>query len=209
MPDRFYRLAIGEPKRLRLQWTRPLAGSAKQVRVWLDGQLLVDLAELSDFATVPLPEGPPLELRWVRRLDGSELHVSRAGLPVPGTAGDPQTRLGRLAAALYAVGGLTIVASALAELSHVEVFLIHGYGGASGIEGAIVAGLGFFVARGSRMALGLSITLIALQLVMSFASGMPPAASIVVHLALVAALGRGFSAIRDLEARAAALQLSV
>jgi hypothetical protein len=208
MPDRSYPLALSEPKRLRLQWTRSFGGSAKQVRVWFDGRLLADLPQLSDVATVPLPDGPPIELRWMRRLDGPELHVSRAGMPLPGSAGDPQARLDRLAAALYLVGGATIAISALTEVSRIELLLIHGFGLASAVEGSMIAGLGFFVSRASRLALGLAVTLIALELVMSFAGGAPSAGSIAIHLVLLAALARGFPAIRDLEARAATPQLS-
>jgi hypothetical protein len=208
MPDRSYPLFPGEPRRLRIRWTGAFSARAKDVRVWLDGELIDQRAELKDSAIVPLRDGAPLELRWVRRLDGCELHVARAGVPLPGSPGDPQARLDRLAAALYVVGGATVVVSALSEMSHVELLAVHGFGFASGIEGSIVAALGWFVARGSRLALGLAVTLVALELILSFASGRPPLASIAVHVALLGTLPRGFAAIAELEARAASPQLS-
>jgi hypothetical protein len=178
------------------------------VRVWLDDELVRELPELRDSATVPLRDGPPVEVRWVRRLDGCEMHVLRAGIPLPGSAGDPQARLERLAAALYVVGGATVLLSVVSEMAHVERLAVHGFGFASAIGGSMLAVLGWFVSRASRLALGLAVTLIALELILSFASGAPPVASIVVHVALLGTLPRGFSAIAELEARAASPQLS-
>jgi hypothetical protein len=208
MPDRRYPLSAGERKRLRIRWKGTLAATAKDVRVWLDDEPVGEIPALKESATVALRDGAPLELRWVRRMDGSELHVSRGGVPLPGSAGDPQARLERLAAVLYVVGGATVLVSALSEVSHIEMLAVHGYGFASGIEGTLVAALGWFVARGSRLALGLAVTLIALELILSFASGAPPVASIAVHVALLGTLPRGFSAIAELEARAASPQLT-
>jgi hypothetical protein len=208
MPDRRYPLTAGERKRLRIRWTGALAATAKNVRVWLDDEPIAEMSELKESATVALRDGAPLELRWVRRMDGSELHVSRAGVPLPGSAGDPQARLDRLAAVLYVVGGATVLVSALSEVSHIEILAVHGYGFASGIEGSLVAVLGWFVGRGSRLALGLAVTLIALELILSFASGAPPVVSIAVHVALLGTLPRGFSAIAEIEARAASPQLT-
>jgi hypothetical protein len=85
---------------------------------------------------------------------------------------------------------------------------VHGFGFASGIEGSIIAALGWFVARGSRLGRGLAVTLVALELILSFASGRPPLASIAVHVVLLGTLPRGFTAIAELEARAASPQLS-
>src|SRR5689334_8570232 len=139
MPDRRYPLSEGEGKRLRIRWTGALAARAKDVRVWLDDEPIASLPELKERATVALRDGAPLELRWVARLDGCELHVERAGVPLPGSAGDPQARLDRLAAVLWVVGGGTVLVSAISEVSHIELLAVHGYGLASGIEGSIVA----------------------------------------------------------------------
>jgi hypothetical protein len=208
MPDRRYALVAGEEKRLRIRWTGAFSASARHIRAWLDDQPVADIAEVKDTATIALRDGAPLELRWVRRFDGCELHVSRGGVPLPGSAGDPQARLDRLAVALYVVGGATVLLSALSEMSRVELLSVHGFGFASGIEGSIVAALGWFVARASRLGLGLAVTLVALELILSFASGRPPIASIAVHVVLLGTLPRGFSAIAEIEARAASPQLT-
>jgi hypothetical protein len=208
MPDRRYPLSEGDRKRLRIRWTGAFAARAKDVRVWLDDEPIAHLPELKEAAPVALRDGPPIDLRWVRRMDGCELHVERAGVPLPGSPGDPQARLDRLAAVLYVVGGATVLVSAISEVSHIALLAVHGYGFASGIEGSIVAALGWFVARGSRLSLGLAVTLVALELILSFASGSPPVASIAVHVALLGTLPRGFSAIAEIEARAASPQLT-
>jgi hypothetical protein len=208
MPDRRYPLSEGDRKRLRIRWTGAFSARARDVRVWLDDEPIAELLELKETAIVALRDGASIELRWVRRMDGCELHVSRAGVPLPGSAGDPQARLDRLAAVLYVVGGATVLVSAISEVSHIEMLAVHGYGFASGVEGSIVAALGWFVGRGSRLALGLAVTLVALELILSFASGSPPLASIAVHVALLGTLPRGFSAIAEIEARAASPQLT-
>jgi hypothetical protein len=102
MGRRHYALERGGHRRLHLRWGL----GHRDFRVALDDapEWSIDRASLLRGATLVLPDGTSLFVRYVRRPWYSvgqrhELRVERDGVPLPGSEGDPR-RIGRQAAGL-------------------------------------------------------------------------------------------------------------
>jgi hypothetical protein len=149
----------------------------------------------------PLPDGERLQLRLVRVLTGSELHVLRSGAPVPGSAGDPEQRVAEAAFALYFVATLSATLGLVAKLGKVEWLLGLGAGYGSIVGAVLYAGLAHRVkARHSRWALLLAIALyvidgIATTYFAIVSSGVSAVGSLVLRLFFLSHMWRGLPAL--------------
>lgn len=195
MKTRTFSLAEGGPPRLRVEFNRSFLGNPRDTRVLID-DAPVGQADANGALQARLPDGSDLSLRWVKTRHGWELHLLRDGRPVPGSDADPQQRLFRLAKLLYVVAALTVGVSVLSLLAGP----FGDFGVASAVEGFIIAALGFFIGRRSRVALTLAIIVFALEIAAeasTFGSGQG-VRGIVIHGFLVWALLGGFKEIRAL-----------
>lgn len=108
MPKRSYALESNGPRDLELEWQ----GAYKTMTVRLREQELatLDHAALSEGRDITLPDGTTLHLRLVSSFLSRELHLLRDGVPLPGTAGDPDSVRGEAIGALVflAVANLTL-----------------------------------------------------------------------------------------------------
>ncbi len=215
MPTRRYALKRGEPKRLELissvRWT-PLT-------IRLDGQevgSIQTMEQLKSGKTFLLSDGSQLRVELAKR----QLLVLRNGTPVPGSSSDPLIRLRGSYGCLFAVGGLvalvglglTILAitQSADSLSSANETFIERYG--VGILdlgiGLLVFGgvyllLGFFVQRRSKVALGIAVGLICIDLALNslalLAGNCSVIAGLPIQIGILITLWRGFDAIRELQ----------
>ncbi len=202
MPDLKLALIPGEPKRLELSWK----SNWKDFTIRVDGQvigMIPDEKALKKGLTFSLPDGSTLAVGLKSIWVGTELEVLRNGMPVPGSATDPETQLRGVVGILYFVAILSAVIGTIAALFRVEFLLNLGMGIPSVVFGVIFGWLGYFTGRRSIIALGLAIALFAADgiysiIVLAQESRNPPMGAIIVRVLLLAGMCRGFPAIRRL-----------
>jgi hypothetical protein len=105
VPSKSYALEQGGIERVNVTWE----GAFKDLALSFDGDPLGSFAtaeELEIPSTFPLPDGSRLEVSIAKFGPFPELRLSRDGEPLPGSSGDPQTRL-EGAANVLAVGALS------------------------------------------------------------------------------------------------------
>lgn len=215
MPTRRYALNRGESKRLELissvRWT-PLT-------IRLDGQevgSIQTMEQLKNGKTFLLSDSSKLRVELAKR----QLLVMRNGLPVPGSSSDPLIRLRGSYGCLFTLGGLvTLVGLGLMilaitqsadSLSSANETFTERYG--AGILdlgiGLLVFGgvyllLGFFVQRRSKVALGIAVGLVGINLALNSLALLLGNCSVIAGLPLqigvLITLWRGFDAIRKLQ----------
>jgi hypothetical protein len=205
MPSQKFALRAGEEKRVEVSWR----GIWKDIRVHLDGAEIGSIpskAALEAGAELVLPDGGTLRVQLTGGMQ-PELHITRDGVPLPGSASDPATRVKTAAGVMYFIAGLSAIVGLAAALLHVELLERNGFGWASVATGALFAVLAFFTSRGSRVALVVGIVLYILDgllgVVVGFMSlpggSTPPVGSIVMHVILVMPLFRAFGAMKELK----------
>jgi len=185
------------PKRLAIQWE----GLYNHMTVAFDDEHVADVPKDDAVrgTTVRLPDGSSLsiELRGVGVFGTEkELHLTRDGKPLPGTAGDPETAAKTGGYVLYFLAGMNALCGAVSLSGSVEAF-----GPDMAIGALIMAGLfgvlGLFTMRGSRVALGIAMGIYLLDGVATFAltasaGGSPPLGMIWIRVIFLMAMGRAF-----------------
>jgi hypothetical protein len=201
MPKNGFAVDRGGPPRIELEWR----GLFKQVHVRCDGQVLGVIADgkaLKQGRTFELPIGGTLGVRLVQGFMGTELEVTRDGMPLPGSATDPESRVKVASGIIFFVGGLSIVLGIIAALVRVEALMSIGLGFESAFFGLFYLVLGFFVRKHySAIALGIAIALFALDglygvWVAIEVESSPPIGGIIFRTFLIMAMAKGFGAIR-------------
>jgi hypothetical protein len=201
MAKHSYALDSGGPKRLELSWS----GSYSNVTIHVDGSVvgtIPDQKELKVGRDFRLPDGSTLHVQLVRSLMSQEVRLLRDGVPLPGTSADPAQQLRTAYNILFFVGALSLALGVVAVLGQVDVLLAAGIGWESIAEGAAFLVLGYFVRRRSVVALGLAAALLAADTVLTIVTLTPgagaPVAGIVIRLAFLYYVARGFGALRSL-----------
>jgi hypothetical protein len=213
MPTRRYALNRGEPKRLEM--LSPVKGVPLTIR--LDGQEVGSIRtrdQLQRGQTFLLSDGSKLRVELAK----NQLLVLRNGQPVPGSPSDPQVRLRNSYGCLFALAGfvllvglgLTILAVTQSVDSTTNQTFADRYGAdifdlgiGALIFGAIYLLLGFFVRRRSKVALGIAVGLIMLNLALNgltlLAGNCSTLAGLPLQIGVLIILWRGFDAIRELQ----------
>lgn len=207
MPKKQFALEAGGPKRLHLKWK----GIWKNMEVRLDEQLLGTVenqAMLKQGRSFALPDGSQLLVKLTSGV-GAELQVSRDGVPLPGSGGDPVARVATAAHVMMFIGGFNIVLGVIAIALDSEMLQMIGLGLPSLIFGLVYAVLGFAVKKAhSLVALvaGTGLFVVDGLVTVGFAiaeGGRPGVGGIVVRVLLAIAMVKGIPALRELRAQAA------
>ncbi len=203
MPSRTYALEQGGPKRLTVAWK----GNWKDTTLQFDGRPLLTIPtwkELKEGREVGLDAGT-LKVQLQTGFLGSDLSLSLNGRPLPGSGGDPQSRLATAYGTIYFVGGLSTLFGLVVEGLSVQFLKNIGFGWSSVLEGIIFLGLGLWVhKRRSIVGLALAVGLFALDGIVIFVSiapqpgATPPTGSLIVRILFLIYMCRGFSAIQEL-----------
>jgi len=196
MPTQKFAIEREGPKRLEVAWER-LGG---ETSLTFDGQPLaiVSREELADGRSLTLADGSELRIRHQKTGlfgNGGELHLTRDGEPLPGTASDPETAARSAGYILYFLAGMNMCCGVLAMSGQLEVL-----DPSAAIGTLLMAGLfgvlGLFTMRGSRVALGIAMAVYLLDgvatVVMQLGAGTPPIGMILVRVVILLALGRAF-----------------
>ncbi|QDE90924.1 hypothetical protein BHS06_19215 [Myxococcus xanthus] len=145
-------LEAGGPHRLELSW----GWGWKQFTVTLDGKVVGTLdggtAELKRGVFFKLPDGSSLNVLLQSGVFRTALAVSRDGEALPGSDTDPAQQVKSAANLLYFLAGLNTLLGVIALLVESEVLEAAGMGLGSILFGLVVAVLGFFTYRGTRVA---------------------------------------------------------
>lgn len=196
-------LEPGGPTRLELSWGM----FWKNFQVTLDGKPVGTVEggqkELKQGVEFRLPDGSNLHIQLVSGAMNVELQVTRDGKPLPGSASDPAQRVQTAAYMLYFLAGLNTLLGVVAMLLNNEVLEGLGMGVGSIIFGAIVATLGFFTSRRSRVAPILAIVLYVADTLYTFvtvaeAGRSPPVAGIIIRIFIIWTLWKAAQAAGEL-----------
>jgi hypothetical protein len=203
MATKTFALEPGGPKRLEVKWGM----FWRNFTVTLDGQQVGTVdggqKELKQGVEFRLPDGSGLHIQLVSGAMSVELQVMRDGKALPGSASDPAQRVQNAAYMLYFFAGLNTLLGVVAMLIDNEVLDRLGMGIGSIIFGAIVATLGFFTSRRSRVAPMLAIVLYVADTLYTFAAaveagGRSPGAGIIIRIWIIWTLWKAFQAAGEL-----------
>jgi len=150
MPKQSFALEPGSTHRLEIQWK----GLYKDTTLTLDGVQLgpvLDQGLLRAGQELPLPDGSLLKLHLVSNLAGTELRVTRNGIPLPGSASNPETKVGTAAGIIFFVAGLNLLLGVISLLTRSEFLASLGIGWFSIIFGAFFLVMGFLVKKRSMV----------------------------------------------------------
>lgn len=187
----------GGPKRVELEW----GFAFKNLRVRVDGVELGTIAtkaELEAGRSFVMSDGSSL---MVRRTPGlmPVMNVTRDGVPLPGSPGDPETHVRGAATVLFFIAALNAGLGVVSLVIESDFLARAGIGIASVVFGMVYGGLGYLTLRRSLIALAIGIGLFVLDGVVSLvagaAAGRPPVAMIVMRVFLIVALVRGAQAL--------------
>lgn len=205
MPDKRFALEPGGTERLELGWK----GAFKNLSVSLDGQLLGSVEKSADLKrgrTFALSDGSRLKVELASvALLFPELRIERDGEPLPGSGGDPAVRLAAAANVIFFVAILNAALGLVAWLGQLQFLQQIGLGLASVVTGIVYAVLGVFVKRRSMAALAVTVALFVLDGIFGIvltakASQTPNVGPVIFRIFLLMIMGRGFAAIRELNA---------
>lgn len=203
MAKKTFALESGGPQRLELSWGM----FWKNFQVTLDGKPVGTVSggqkELKQGVEFSLPDGSTLDIQLMQSFMNVELRVQRDGVPLPGSASDPEQRVKNAAYLLYFLAGFNTLVGVVAMVINSEVLENMGLGLGSIIFGALVAVLGFFSYRRSRVAMVLAILLYAADGLYTLASysgpgSTPPAAGIIFRIYIIYALVQAVKAAGEL-----------
>lgn len=204
MPKRTYALEPDGPKRLTINWK---SMSFKDTTITLDDVVvgtIPDQRELRAGQEFKLIDGSMLKVQLVQNISGSEVQVLRNGVPLPGSASNPETRLKGAWGMIFFIAGLNLLLGIIALLTGSELLANMGIGWYSLIFGGFFLIMGFLVKNRSKVALILSIVVFALDalvgIIGSVAMGGTPAISgLIVRVLLIIPMVQGVSAITALK----------
>ncbi|MBA3073292.1 MAG: hypothetical protein FP831_06835 [Anaerolineae bacterium] len=203
MPKLTLALEPGGHKRLEIQWK----GLYKDTTITLDGVQLgtvLDQRLLRAGHELPLTDGSLLRLHLVSNLAGTELRVTRNGVPLPGSASNPETKVNTAAGLIFFVAGLNLVLGIIGLLTRSEFLATLGIGWYSVLFGAFFLVMGFLVKKRSMVALILSIVVFSLDALLGVVGSVAMGGSaaiggFVFRLFLIILMAQGVGAIRALK----------
>jgi len=203
MPKRMYALEPGGPKRLKVSWK----SFFKETTITLDD---VEVGTIPDQRALlagqefKLMDGSLLKVQLVQNLSGSEVHVLRNGVPLPGSASNPESRVKTAWGIIFFIAGLNLVLGILALLTQSEFLANMGIGWYSLIFGGFFLVMGFLVKKLSKVALILSIVIFALDALVGIVGsimmgGSPAISGLILRVILIIPMVQGVSAITALK----------
>ena len=162
----------GGANRLEISWK----GVWREVQVKLDGAPLGTFStkeSLEAGRTFELADGSRLHVRLKNARTQQELHVSRDGTPLPGSADGPEERIEGASTALNVLAALNIAVGSLAELGEITFLRQMGAGYGSVAGGAVLVGLAWLVkSKHSPGALRLALSLFVVDTVVMLVLGL-------------------------------------
>ncbi len=202
MPSQSYSLEPNGPRNLTVSWKAMYKDMTVTYKDKVIGTFASqkDLSKGQDFR---LPDGSKLHIQLVNKVFNTELQVTRNGLPLPGSASDPLTRLKNAYLMIYLIAGLNVVLGLLASLFKIPALIDFDFGFASIIFGLIFFLLGWLVSKRSLFALWLAIVLLVVDgltgLVLNAAvSGDSGIGSFLARLILLVPMIQGLGAVKAL-----------
>ncbi|MCB9547003.1 MAG: hypothetical protein H6706_14275 [Myxococcales bacterium] len=202
MPKNSFKLSAHDPRPVTLEWK----GMWKNMQVGFDGQplgVIPDAKALKAGQEFKLPDGSTLSVKLKTGFQ-TELQVMRDGKPLPGSGGDPASRVKVAQGVIWFVGGLTLILGVVAEVAQVRLLLELGMGWIAAGVGVVFGVLGYFVGKRSMIALGLATGLLLVDTVLTLmattGAGRFPSGAVFVRVFLLIALFQGFGAIKALKA---------
>lgn len=206
MPKNTFKLSSTDPRPIVIKWS----GLWKNVEVSFDGNVLgtfPNSAALKAGQTFTLPDRSVLSVQLITGFQ-TRLEVLRDGVPLPGSAADPEVQLKLARGVAWFMGGLTLVLGVVAEVASVRFLLEMGVNWISAVVGAAMLVLGYFIGKRSVVALGICCGLVILDTVLSLvaaaaSSGRTGMGGIAMRAFFLIALFNGFKAIKALKERAA------
>ncbi|MEP7009109.1 MAG: hypothetical protein ABJC13_02190 [Acidobacteriota bacterium] len=202
MPTKSYALEPDGPKRLTVSWK----GRFEDLHLTLDGREVLHVAsstELEAGRSTTLPDGRDLRVQLMRSFRKRDLYLDLDGKHLPGSAGEPLTRIWNVVGLIYFIGGLSFLVGLAAEIFSIPLLLSAGLGWGACLVGLVFVALGFWLQkRQSPIALSLAIGLIALDMltaIYSFFQEGPHggAGSLLIKTFFLIAMSRGYAAIRE------------
>jgi hypothetical protein len=207
MYKRAFPLERGGPKRLALVWSYPW----RNMQVTIDGDLLGTItggsSALSRGCEFTTADGARIGVSLVKvGLFNRHLQVTRNGVPLPDSIGDPEAEARLAYQMLFFIAALNVVGGAIVLIAHVDVLIRAGVGWPTILVGAVYAALAWTTkARDSSIALAIGIGLFALDGLVSIitttsAGGQPAVGGIIGRIIFLIPMWRGFRAMRRLRA---------
>ena len=204
MPKQTYAIEPGGPKRLSVTWK----GLYKEMTLSFDDNVVGTIPNQKALASgqeFRLIDGSTIKVQLVNKVFATELQVLRNGIPLPGSASNPQTRLKNAYAILYFLAALNVIVGLVSVVFESTFLQELGLGVSSIIFGLVYLALGFFVQRRSSFALILAIILYAgdgiLGLVMSISAGLNPSiAGLIFRVLIIIVMAQGLGAIKAIKA---------
>ena len=161
MPKQTYPIERNGPKRLEVSWGR----SWKNMTIRLDGTAIGTIPgqkELSAGQEFSLPDGSTLKVQLIKNFFAG-LHILRNDQPLPGSAGDPHTKLKGAYRTTYFIGGFNLFLGLATMIFEIRLLQMSGIGVFNIVFGVIFLILGYFVQRKSVISLFVAIVLFALR----------------------------------------------
>lgn len=195
-------LEAGGPERLELKWGM----FWKNFQVILDGRQVGEAngsAQLKQGVECQLADGSTLHIQLVTQPFDAELRVLRDGVPLPGSASDPEHRIRNAAYLLYFLAGLNTLLGVVVMAVGNELLESLDMGIGSVLFGAIVAVLGFFTYRRTRVAPILAMVLYVADSLYTFGTavgegGRFPVFAIIIRIYILLALYKAVQAAGEL-----------
>jgi hypothetical protein len=202
MPKQSYALEPGGPKRLQVSWK----SFFKDTVITLDGVVvgsIPDQPTLREGQDFRLMDGSIIKVQLISNLSGTEMRVLRNGVPLPGSASNPETRVKTATGIIFFVAGLNLLLGLIALITQSDFLAQIGIGWYSLVFGGFFLVMGFLVRKLSTVALILSIVVFALDgligLIGSLMMGGTPFAGVIFRVLLIIPMVQAVSAIKELK----------
>lgn len=201
MPKKQYAMERGGEKRITAEWK----GMWNDFTLKVDGEEILRAetkSRLTTGADGRLPDGRPVRA-W---LDGVGLAITIDGAPVPGSTADGYERLSGAWGIMFVVAAFTGCVGILAEVMSIRFLLEMGFGWPAILSGVFMAVLAHIVrVKQSKIALGIGVAFFAIDGVILLGGvltgGGFPIFAIVMRVAIIVAMCKGFAAIDMIRAQ--------
>lgn len=202
MPKQSYALEPGGPKRLQVSWK----SFFKDTTITLDGVVVGNIPDQQSLRAgqdFRLMDGSVLKVQLVTNLMGTEMRVLRNGVPLPGSASNPETKVKTATGIIFFVAGLNLLLGLIALITQSEFLAQMGVGWYSIVFGGFFLAMGFLVRKLSKVALILSIAVFALDgllgVIGSVMMGGSPVAGVIMRVLLIIPMVQAVGAIKELK----------
>jgi hypothetical protein len=203
MPKQSYALEQGGPKRLEVSWK----GLYKETTITLDGMqlgMVLDQKALYAGQEYRLMDDSLLKVQLVSGIGGTELRATRNGIPLPGSASNPESRVKTATGIIFFIAGLNLLLGIIALITQSELLANLGIGWYSLVFGGFFLVMGFLVRKRSKVALILSIVIFSLDALIGIIGsvalgGSPAIAGLIVRVLLIIPMVQGVGAITALK----------